>query len=92
MAVKIRMQRNGRHKQASYRIVVADSRYPRDGRFIEILGHYDPTTTPATLKLDADKAYEWIKKGAQPSDTVKTLLSKTGVLKRIHEETHKKGE
>ena len=59
MAVKIRMQRNGRHKQASYRIVVADSRYPRDGRFIEILGHYDPTTTPATLKLDADKAYEW---------------------------------
>jgi small subunit ribosomal protein S16 len=91
MAVKIRMQRNGRHKQASYRIVVADSRYPRDGRFIEILGHYDPTTTPATLKLDADKAYEWIKKGAQPSDTVRTFLSQTGVLKRIHEETFKKG-
>ena len=92
MAVKIRMQRNGRHKLASYRIVVADSRYPRDGRFIEILGHYDPTTPPATLKLDADKAYEWIKKGAQPSDTVRTFLSQTGVLKRIHEETHKKGE
>lgn len=92
MAVKIRMQRNGRHKLASYRIVVADSRYPRDGRFIEILGHYDPTTNPATFKLDAEKAYEWLKKGAQPSDTVKTLLSKTGVLKRIHEETHKKGE
>ncbi|MBQ8206406.1 MAG: 30S ribosomal protein S16 [Bacilli bacterium] len=91
MAVKIRMQRNGRHKLASYRIVVADSRYPRDGRFIEILGHYDPTTNPATLKLDADKAYEWIKKGAQPSDTVRTFLSQTGVLKRIHEETHKKG-
>ena len=91
MAVKIRMQRNGRHKQASYRIVVADSRYPRDGRFIEILGHYDPTTTPATLKLDADKAYEWIKKGAQPSDTVRTFLSQPGVLKRIHEETFKKG-
>ena len=91
MAVKFRMQRNGRHKLASYRIVVADSRYPRDGRFIEILGHYDPTTNPATLKLDADKAYEWIKKGAQPSDTVKTFLSQTGVLKRIHEETHKKG-
>ena len=91
MAVKIRMQRNGRHKQASYRIVVADSRYPRDGRFIEILGHYDPTTNPATLKLDADKAYEWIKKGAQPSDTVRTFLSQTGVLKRIHEESHKKG-
>ena len=91
MAVKIRMQRNGRHKQASYRIVVADSRYPRDGRFIEILGHYDPTTNPATLKLDANKAYEWIKKGAQPSDTVRTFLSQTGVLKWIHEETFKKG-
>ena len=91
MAVKIRMQRNGRHKLASYRIVVADSRYPRDGRFVEILGHYDPTTNPATVKLDADKAYEWIKKGAQPSDTVRTFLSQTGVLKRIHEETHKKG-
>ncbi len=91
MAVKIRMQRNGRHKLASYRIVVADSRYPRDGRFIEILGYYDPTTNPATVKIDADKAYEWIKKGAQPSDTVRTFLSQNGVLKRIHEETHKKG-
>ncbi len=91
MAVKIRMQRNGRHKLASYRIVVADSRYPRDGRFIEILGYYDPTNNPATVKIDADKAYEWIKKGAQPSDTVRTFLSQTGVLKRIHEETHKKG-
>ena len=91
MAVKIRLKRVGRHHLAQYRIVVADSRYPRDGRFIEILGHYDPTTTPATLKLDADKAYEWIKKGAQPSDTVRTFLSQTGVLKRIHEETFKKG-
>jgi small subunit ribosomal protein S16 len=85
------MQRNGRHKLASYRIVVADSRYPRDGRFIEILGYYNPTTNPATIKVDADKAYEWIKKGAQPSDTVRTFLSQTGVLKRIHEETFKKG-
>ncbi len=91
MAVKIRMQRNGRHKLASYRIVVADSRYPRDGRFVEILGYYDPTTNPATVKLDTEKAYEWIKKGAQPSDTVKTFLSQTGVLKRIHEEKNKKG-
>lgn len=92
MAVKIRMQRTGRHKLASYRIVVADSRYPRDGRFVEILGYYDPTTNPATFKIDADKAYEWIMKGAQPSDTVKTLLSKEGVLKKVHEEKHKKGE
>ena len=83
MAVKIRMQRNGRHKQASYRIVVADSRYPRDGRFIEILGHYNPTTTPATVKLDTEKAYEWIKKGAQPSDTVRTLLSKAGIIAKF---------
>lgn len=90
MSVKIRMQRNGRHKLASYRIVVADSRYPRDGRFIEILGYYDPTTNPATVKIDSDKAYEWIKKGAQPSDTVRTFLSQTGVLKRIHEEKNKK--
>ena len=89
--VKIRLKRMGAKKTPFYRIVVADSRYPRDGRFIEILGHYDPTTTPATLKLDADKAYEWIKKGAQPSDTVRTFLSQTGVLKRIHEETFKKG-
>ena len=92
MAVKIRMQRTGRHKLASYRIVVADSRYPRDGRFVEILGYYDPTTEPATCKLDAEKAYQWIMKGAQPSDTVRTLLSKEGVLKRVHEEKNKKGE
>ena len=91
MAVKIRLRRMGAKKAPFYRVVVADSRYPRDGRFIEILGHYNPTTNPATVKLDTDKAYEWIKKGAQPSDTVKTLLSQTGVLKRIHEETHKKG-
>ena len=90
MSVKIRMQRNGRHKLASYRIVVAHSRYPRDGRFIEILGYYDPTTNPATIKIDADKAYEWVKKGAQPSDTVRTFLSQAGVLKRIHEENNKK--
>jgi len=90
MSVKIRMQRTGRHKVSTYRIVVADSRYPRDGRFVEILGTYDPTTNPATLKLDADKAYEWVKKGAIPSDTVKTFLSQTGVLKRIHEEKNAK--
>ena len=86
MAVKIRMQRTGRHKLASDRIVVADSRYPRDGRFIEILGHYNPTTTPATVKIDAEKAYEWIKKGAQPSDTVRNLLSKAGIMKKFAEE------
>ena len=90
MSVKIRMQRNGRHKLASYRIVVADSRYPRDGRFIEILGYYDPTTNPATVKIDAEKAYDWIKKGATPSDTVRTFLRDAGVMKRLHEEKNSK--
>lgn len=90
MSVKIRMQRTGRHKLASYRIVVADSRYPRDGRFIEILGSYDPTTNPATVKIDTEKAYEWIKKGATPSDTVRTFLSNAGVMKRLHEEKNAK--
>ncbi len=86
MSVKIRMQRTGRHKLPNYRIVVADSHSPRDGRFIEILGTYDPTVNPAKVNLDAERAYEWIKKGAIPSDTVKTLLSDAGVLKRIHDE------
>lgn len=90
MAVKIRMQRTGRHKLATYRIVVADSRYPRDGRFIEILGSYDPTQNPAKLILDEEKAYEWVKKGAIPSDTVRTFLSQKGILKRIHEEKNGK--
>ena len=92
MAVKIRMQRIGRHKLATYRIVVADSRYPRDGRFIEILGTYNPTTNPATVKIDADKAYEWILKGATPSDTVRNILSSQGVMQRVHETKNAKKE
>ena len=90
MAVKIRMQRRGRNKLAVYQIVVADSRYPRDGRFIEILGTYDPNTKPATVNIDTDKAYEWLKKGAIPSDTVRSFLSDKGVMKRIHEEKNSK--
>ena len=78
--VKIRLRRMGAKKAPFYRIVVADSRYPRDGRFIEELGYYDPMTEPATVKVDADKAKEWIKNGAQPTDTVKSLLKKNGVL------------
>ena len=78
--VKIRLRRMGAKKAPFYRIVVADSRYPRDGRFIEELGFYDPMTEPATVKIDADKAKEWMKNGAQPTDTVKSLLKKNGVL------------
>ena len=70
----------GAKKAPFYRIVVADSRYPRDGRFIEELGYYNPMTEPAEIKVDADKAKQWIANGAQPTDTVKALLKKNGVL------------
>ncbi len=81
MAVKIRLRRTGAKKAPSYRVVVADSRYPRDGRFIEELGYYNPLTEPATIKIDIEKAEGWIKNGAQPTDTVKALLKKVGVEK-----------
>lgn len=78
--VKIRLRRMGAKKAPFYRIVVADSRYPRDGRFIEEIGTYNPLTDPATVDVDADRAQEWIKKGAQPTDTVRGILKKAGVL------------
>ncbi len=74
MAVKIRLRRMGAKKAPFYRVVVADSRYPRDGRFIEEIGYYDPTKDPAVVNINKEKAQEWIKKGAQPTDTVKRLL------------------
>lgn len=80
MAVKIRLRRLGAKKAPFYRVVVADSRYPRDGRFIEEIGTYDPTKDPAEVKIDADKAKQWISNGAQPTDTVKSLLKKNGVI------------
>ncbi len=80
MAVKIRLRRMGAKKSPFYRIVVADSRYPRDGRFIEEIGTYNPLTEPSTVKVDAEKVQMWIKNGAQPTDTVKALLKKNGVL------------
>ena len=80
MAVKIRLRRMGQKKAPFYRIVVADSRYPRDGRFIEELGYYDPTKEPSVVKIDGDKAKEWMANGAQPTDTVKALLKKEGIL------------
>lgn len=80
MAVKIRLRRMGAKKAPFYRIVVADSRYPRDGRFIEELGYYDPTKEPSVLKVDDKKAKSWIANGAQPTDTVKALLKKNGTI------------
>ncbi len=81
MAVKIRLRRMGAKKAPYYRVVVADSRYPRDGRFIEEIGSYDPMKNPAEIKIDAEKATKWIGNGAQPTDTVKVILKKSGVIK-----------
>ena len=78
--VKIRLRRLGAKKAPFYRIVVADSRFPRDGRFIEEIGTYNPLTDPAEIKIDSERAQQWIKNGAQPTDTVRVLLKKTGVL------------
>ncbi len=80
MAVKIRLRRMGAKKAPFYRIVVADGRYPRDGRFIEEIGYYDPTKEPSVVKVDAEKAKTWLANGAQPTDTVRGLLKKEGVL------------
>lgn len=80
MAVKIRLRRMGAKKAPFYRIVVADSRYPRDGRFIEEIGVYDPTKNPSVFNVDADKVKAWIANGAQPTDTVKALLKKKSIL------------
>lgn len=81
MAVKIRLKRMGAKKAPFYRIVVADSRSPRDGKFIEQIGYYNPTTDPVTVKFDTEKVTEWIKNGAKPSDTVKRLFDKSGLVK-----------
>lgn len=78
--VKIRLRRLGAKKNPYYRIVVADSRFPRDGRFIEELGTYNPLTQPSEVKVDADRVKDWIAKGAQPTDTVKALLKKNGII------------
>ncbi len=80
MAVKIRLRRMGAKKAPFYRIVVADSRFPRDGRFIEEIGYYDPTKNPSVVEVDAEKAKKWISNGAQPTDTVRSLLKKKEVL------------
>jgi small subunit ribosomal protein S16 len=78
--VKIRLKRIGAKKRPFYRLVVADSRYPRNGRFLEEIGTYNPNTNPSEVKIDAEKAKDWLSKGAQPTDTVRALLKKNGVL------------
>lgn len=76
MAVHIRLRRTGTTRKPAYRVVVADSRAARDGKFIEVLGHYNPLTNPPTIKIEVEKAQAWIRKGAQPSNTVKNLLAR----------------
>lgn len=85
MAVKLRLRRMGAKKRPFYRIVAADSRAPRDGRFIEEVGYYNPIETPAVVKIDEEKALSWLSKGAIPTDTVRDLLSRQGVMKKFHE-------
>ncbi|MBE6068243.1 MAG: 30S ribosomal protein S16 [Clostridium lundense] len=83
MAVKIRLRRMGAKKAPFYRVVVADSRSPRDGRFIEEIGYYNPITEPATIKIDEEKAIQWVNKGAQPTEIVKRLFVKSGVSEKL---------
>ncbi|MCI6542409.1 MAG: 30S ribosomal protein S16 [Christensenellales bacterium] len=82
MAVKIRLTRLGDKKSPFYRVIVADSRSPRDGRFIDVIGTYNPLVDPAEIKIDADKAKKWISNGAQPTDTAKALLVKSGIIEK----------
>lgn len=86
MAVKLRLKRMGSKKKPVYRIVAIDSHTKRDGEYIELVGTYNPLTTPATVKVNEEVALKWLKNGAIPSDTVKNLLSDTGIMKKFHEE------
>ncbi|UJF35318.1 30S ribosomal protein S16 [Paenibacillus hexagrammi] len=85
MAVRIRLKRMGAHKAPFYRVVVSDSRSPRDGRFIEEIGIYNPVAQPAVVNIDEEKALKWLQTGAQPSDTVRSLFSKAGLMTKFHE-------
>lgn len=90
MAVKIRLKRIGAKKAPFYRLVVADSRSPRDGRFIEEIGYYNPVKSPVEVKIDEEKALQWMLKGAKPSDTVRNLFSKAGLMEKLHNTKHAK--
>ncbi|MBE6160585.1 MAG: 30S ribosomal protein S16 [Lactobacillales bacterium] len=92
MAVKLRLKRMGKKQAPFYRVVVADSRSPRDGKAVDEIGYYDPTKTPAEIKIDEEKAIKWLKNGAQPTDTVRSILSNQGVMKKYHEERMTKKE
>ena len=92
MAVKLRLKRMGSKKKPFYRVVAADSRSPRDGRFIEEVGYYNPITEPAEVKIDEEKALKWLKDGAIPTDTVRDLFSKNGIMKKFHESKMTKKE
>lgn len=92
MAVKLRLKRMGAKKKPFYRIVAADSRSPRDGRFIEEVGYYNPVEVPAVVKIDEDKALAWLNNGAIPTDTVRDLLSREGIMKKFHESKMTKKE
>jgi small subunit ribosomal protein S16 len=89
MAVKIRLKRMGAHKSPFYRVVVADSRAPRDGRFIEEIGTYNPITQPALVDINEEKALKWLQDGAKPSDTVRNLFSNLGIMTKLHESKQK---
>ena len=90
MAVKLRLKRMGAKKRPYYRVVAADSRSPRDGRFIETVGTYNPITEPAEIKINEEVALKWLRNGAIPTDTVRDILSKSGVLAKFHEERNAK--
>ena len=92
MAVKLRLRRMGAKKRPFYRIVAADSRAPRDGRFIEEIGYYNPVENPAVVKIDEEKALNWLSTGAIPTDTVRDLLSREGIMKKFHESKMTKKE
>ena len=81
--VRIRLRRMGRKNRPFYRVVVADGRSPRDGKFIELIGHYNPLTDPETVSIDEEKALKWLRCGAQPTDTVRTLLNKLGIIDKV---------
>ncbi|WP_368654790.1 30S ribosomal protein S16 [Ornithinibacillus sp. 4-3] len=90
MAVKIRLKRMGSKRKPFYRIVVADSRAPRDGRSIDLIGTYNPVANPVEVKIDEAKALDWMSKGAKPSDTIRSLFSKEGIMKKFHDQKNSK--
>jgi len=90
MAVKLRLKRMGATKRPIYRIVAADSRSPRDGKFIELVGTYNPLTNPGEIKVDEEKVLKWLNNGAKPSDTVRDLLSRAGIMTKFHNERNSK--